>query len=424
LRPCNPSWQVVEITPHGWQVIDESPVRFRRSKAMLPLPTPMPGGHINQLRGFVNVDDDTWRLVVAWLVATLRPKGPYPVLALFAEQGSGKSTTGRLLRDLVDPNAAPLRAEPSDGRDLMIAANNSWCLAYDNLSHVQPWLSDALCRLSTGGGFATRELYTDMDEIIFDSQRPVMLTSIEEVATRSDLLDRCLVVWLPTIPAERRRAEADLMAAYEKVRPQILGALLDGVATALRNLSSVKLEGLPRMADFALWASAAETAFGWEAGTFCRAYQGNRDSANEVALEASPIARPLLDLLGEGGSWSGTASELLTALETKVTDQTKRQKSWPANGRSMSGHLKRLSPNLRAAGWEVEFHREAKQRLVTIQWSSKVASSAQPASQADDEGEVRPDAKRSNERPNDERDAGDAFAGSGVGHAAYEEGDL
>ena len=106
------------------------------------------------------------------------------------------------------------------------------------------------------------------------------------------------------------------MAAYESVRPQILGALLDGVSAALRNLATVKLDGLPRMADFALWASAAETAFGWDEGTFYRAYQGNRESANEVALEASPIARPLLEVLEERGSWSGTASELLTALDT------------------------------------------------------------------------------------------------------------
>src|SRR5262249_38959765 len=143
---------------------------FRRSRGMLPLPTPEPGGEIDLLRDFLNLDDKAWWMVIFWLVATLRPRGPYPVLALFAEQGAGKSTTGRLLRELVDPNAAPLRAEPKDGRDLMIAANNSWLLAYDNLSHVSPWLSDAMCRLSTGGGFATRELYTDQDEIIFDSQ--------------------------------------------------------------------------------------------------------------------------------------------------------------------------------------------------------------------------------------------------------------
>jgi hypothetical protein len=424
---CNESWQVVEVTPNGWQVIDESPVRFRRSRGTLPLPTPIPGGNIDQLRSFLNVDDDTWRLVVAWLVAALRPRGPYPVLALFAEQGSGKSTTGRLLRELIDPNAAPLRAEPSDGRDLMIAANNSWCLAYDNLSHVAPWLSDALCRLSTGGGFATRELYTDMDEIIFDSQRPVMLTSIEEVATRSDLLDRCLVVWLSTIPADRRRAEADLMAAYEKVRPQILGALLDGVSAALRNLATVKLDGLPRMADFALWASAAETAFGWEPGTFYRAYQGNRESANEVALEASSVARPLLDLLDEQGSWSGTASELLTALEPKVTDQIKRQKSWPANGRSMSGHLKRLSPNLRAAGWEVGFRREAKQRLVIIERAEVGASPPAPTAPPDDDSPMQSDAKQGDQPLNDDGDERDAPTGDPplpLSTDQWEEGEL
>ena len=248
---------------------------------------------MDQLRGFLNLDDNAWRLVISWLVATLRPRGPYPVLALFAEQGSGKSTIGRLLRELVDPNAAPLRAEPNDGRDLMIAANNSWCLAYDNLSHVPPWLSDAMCRLSTGGGFATRELYTDQDEVIFDYQRPLLLTSIEEVATRSDLLDRCLIVWLPAITEDRRRAEAELFEAFRKDRPQILGALLDVVAVALRRLPSIKLSSLPRMADFALWATAAETAFGWPEGTFLAAYLGNRETANELARSKRP---PLLHL--------------------------------------------------------------------------------------------------------------------------------
>lgn len=408
---CNAAWQVVEVTPDGWSVLDESPIQFRRSRAMLPLPMPEHGGDINQLRDFLNVDDNTWRLVVAWLISALRPTGPYPVLALFAEQGSGKSTAGRLLRELIDPNAAPLRAEPNDGRDLMIAANNAWCLAYDNLSVVPPWLSDALCRLSTGGGFATRELYTDQDEIIFDSQRPVLLTSIEDVATRSDLLDRCLIVWLPAIAEDRRRSEADLMAAYEQARPKILGALLDGVSTALRRLPSVKLPGLPRMADFALWATAAETAFGWEPGSFIAAYSGNRESANEVALEASPVARPLLDHLEEHGDWSGTASELLNRLDGRVTEQTKRQNSWPKNPRSMSGHLKRLAPNFRAAGWQITFHREAKQRLVTIQRAGEATSSTPPASLGSDGLRVQSDAARSDSAPNDAPDGHDETAG-------------
>src|SRR5256886_5689169 len=123
---------------------------------MLALPVPLPGGALDDLRPFLNVaDDGDYRLLVTWLLAALRPRGPYPVLVLHGEQGSAKSTTARVLRMLIDPNGAPLRAEPHDDRDLMIAATNGWIVALDNLSHLPPWLSDALCRLATGGAFAT-----------------------------------------------------------------------------------------------------------------------------------------------------------------------------------------------------------------------------------------------------------------------------
>ncbi len=363
---CNKAWQVVEITPSGWQVIDNSPVHFRRSRGMLALPTPERGGSIDLLRPFLNLDDNAWVLVVSWLVAALRPRGPYPLLALFAVHGSGKSTGGRILRALIDPNSAPLRSEPKDGRDLMIAANNSWCTAYDNLSYLPSWLSDALCRLSTGGGFATRELYTDQDEIIFDSQRPVLLMSIEEIATRSDLLDRCLMGLLRPIPDDRRRPETKMLEEFRKVQPLIIGALLEAVSTALRRLSAIKLANLPRMADFALWATAAETAFGWTEGTFMAAYQLNRDSANDLALESSVIAPPLREFLEHHGNWEGSATELLTLLEGRVTDQAKRMKGWPKNGNSLTGHLKRIVPNMRKAGWTLEQDREAKKRIWII----------------------------------------------------------
>jgi hypothetical protein len=425
---CNPEWQVVKVTPQGWDIVDDPPVRFRRSRGMIALPTPERGGTVDQLRGFLNIDDNAWRLVIAWLVATLRPRGPYPILALFAEQGAGKSTIGRLLRELIDPNAAPLRAEPNDGRDLMIAANNSWCMAYDNLSHVPPWLSDAMCRLSTGGGFSTRELYSDSDEIIFDSQRPLLLTSIEEVASRSDLLDRCLIVWLPAIPEDRRRSEAELFEAFHKVRSKILGALLDAVAVALLRLPSIKLPTLPRMADFAIWATAAETAFGWPSGTFVTAYQGNRESANEVALEASVVARPLLDLLEAQGEWNGSSGELLKALEEREGEQIRKQSGWPKNPRSLSGHLTRLAPNLREAGWEAispKKNRTAKTRLWTIRrlrGDASTSSNPQPSLTAspEDQGDSMPsDADWFNVGQDDADDAGDTSAGNDWNPARY-----
>ncbi len=409
---CNPQWQVVEITPPGWRILDHSPVRFRRSRGMLALPTPTTGGSIDLLRRFLNVDDVSWKMIVAWLLAALRPRGPYPILALIAEQGSGKSTAARLLRSLVDPNSAPLRAEPRSQRDLVITASNSRCVTLDNVSYLPPWLSDAICRLSTGGGFATRELYTDQEEIIFESQRPVLLTSIDDVATRSDLLDRCLLVSLPTIPENRRRREEELEIDFTKVWPTVLGALLDILSGALQELPNTQLNKLPRMADFAHWVTTAEKGLGWPAGTFLKTYTANRESANDLALEASPIGPPLLELLQGSGDWEGTATDLLAALEETVTEQTKRQKSWPKNGRSMATHLKRIAPNLRAAGWDVEYSRHTSRRTWSIRPMTQTTPDDVTQTDADETQSVmQNDAEPCQSCHDDANDANDANAG-------------
>ncbi len=321
---------------------------------MQALPSPVPGGNINSLRRFINVDDHDWPLVLAWLVAGLRPSGPYPVLIIHGHQGSAKSTAERVLRALVNPNKANLRATPKDGHDLMIAATNGWVVALDNLSHLSPWLSDALCRLATGGGFSTRELYTNEEEKLFNAQRPVVLNGIEELATRGDLVDRAIIIYLPPISKNLRLEEAVFWREFGQDQPTILGALLDGVVHALDHIDRVQLEELPRMADFARWATAAEEGFGMDPGTFIKAYAGNQESANELTLEASPIVGPLREFM-ERGEWKGTATELLTALDQKVTESTRRLKSWPKDGRALSNALRRLATNLRESGISVEF---------------------------------------------------------------------
>ena len=157
---ANDSWEAVEIDRDGWRVISDPPVRFRRPKGMKPLPHPTDGGSVDALRPFVNIKDERdWCLTKGWLVGAFRPTGPYPVLILQGEQGSAKTTLARVLRAVVDPSTAPVRTVPRGEHDLVIAANNSRLLALDNLSSLPPWLSDALCRLSTGGGFGTRTLY-------------------------------------------------------------------------------------------------------------------------------------------------------------------------------------------------------------------------------------------------------------------------
>src|SRR5262249_18514282 len=185
--------------------------------------------------------------------------------------GAAKTSTGRLLRGLVDPYKGGLRSEPREARDLMIAANNGWLVAYDNLSYLPQWLSDALCRLATGGGFGTRTLYTDEDETIFDATRPSLVTSISDVITAGDLLDRSVFLALEEIDAKDRKTDRELAAAYERVRPRVLAGLLDAVSGGLRLLPTVRPETLPRMADFGLFAEAVGRGLGWEDGAFLNA---------------------------------------------------------------------------------------------------------------------------------------------------------
>ena len=253
---CDDNWRAVEISATGWKVTDNPPVRFRRAAGMQALPIPVPGGSIETLRSFLNVQSDgDFVLIVTWVLAALRDCGPYPVIVLSGEQGSAKSTFSAILRALLDPNTAPLRALPREDRDLFIAASNGHVLAFDNVSGLPPWISDTLCRLATGGGFAVRQLYTNQDEVLFDAARPVILNGIEDIVTRPDLADRAVFLTLEPIPEDRRRPEAELWDTFNAERPRILGVLLDAAAHGLEMLPHTTLERLPRMADFALWAT-------------------------------------------------------------------------------------------------------------------------------------------------------------------------
>jgi hypothetical protein len=193
------TWRAIEIGPHGWRVVEEPPVRFRRTAGLLPLPVPEQGGSIEALATLLNLSNQNdFVLVVSWLLAALRPGGPYPLLAVSGEQGSAKTVLSKLLKALIDPNAAPVRATAREGRELMIAASNGHLLAFDNLSGLPPWLSDALCRLASGGSFAVRRLYSDEDEVLFQAARPILLNGIEDVVSRADLADRAIFLTLRT----------------------------------------------------------------------------------------------------------------------------------------------------------------------------------------------------------------------------------
>ena len=353
-------WRCIEIGPNGWRIAEDPPVRFRRSAGMQPLPLPVRGGSIEALAPFLNLASENkndFVLVVAWLLGALRAGGPYPVLAVAGEQGSAKTVLSKLLRALIDPSVAPVRALPRDERELFIAASHSHVLAFDNLSGLPPWLSDTLCRLTSGGAFSTRRLFTDQDEILFAVARPVILNGIEDIVTRPDFADRAIPLMLAPIAERQRRPERALWREFELARPHILGALLDAAAHGLHMLPRVCFQRLPRMADFALWATACETAYR-PAGTFEAAYSDNRRDAIENIVDADPVAGHVRELMADQAQWTGSASDLLQA-------GTNRS-GWPKSARALAGRLRRAQTFLRTLGIEMVFGREGRLGTRTI----------------------------------------------------------
>jgi hypothetical protein len=350
---CDAQWRVLEVTPNGWRVIEKSPVAFVRTGSMQPFPEPLHGGSIAYLWELLNVTGEQRPLVAGALLNAFHPLGPYFVLNIVGEQGTAKSCAARIVRQLVDPNENPLRSPPKEERDLLAQAASNRCVALDNLSSLPPWLSDALCRLATGGGHSARTLYTDLEEISLAVKRPVILNGIEDVATRPDLAERVLQIELETIPEHKRIAEKDLWREFDSQRSAIFSALLDALVCALRELPGITLDSLPRMADATLWATAGETAFGWKRGTFIAAYRQNLNEGAIASVEAHPVGVAIRHLLEKQAQWSGEPAQLLQALNELVSDEQRHAKAWPENARSLGHCLRRLAAALRRVGIEV-----------------------------------------------------------------------
>ncbi|MCH7872025.1 MAG: hypothetical protein IID33_10035 [Planctomycetes bacterium] len=309
---------------------------------------------------------------------------------------------------------------------MLIAATNSWAVSFDNLSTIQPWLSDSLCRLSTGGGLSVRELYSDDEERIFDCVRPVVIAAIENVAVQGDLLDRCLVVALPQIEKGKRQDERTFWPAFEEARPAILGALLDAIAVGLGRIDDIRTIDT-RMADYATWVTACELKCPWEPGEFVRAYANMRRAAIDVTLESNVLGGPIQKLIGDIGGWEGTAACLLETIcaDAYSDDKTRRRRDWPTTPRGLSGKLRRIAPELRSVGVNIIFdERKGKSRSRTIRIektgtvpsapylpSANVDSSLGTAIRADGTN-AKADGTVSPYRPPENRDSGIENAGA------------
>ena len=257
--------QVVKVTSEGWRVVppQECPVRFTRNQAMLPLPIPETGGSLADIRSVVNMKDSQLCLALMWASFALYPKNSHPIMNVKGGQGRGKTSATKFFTGLVDPRLSDCLMMPKTVHDLQVTAARRYILPLDNVSSLSGDQSDALCQISTGASIEKRKLHTDGEVASLTVLRPVWLNGIPDVCSRSDLLSRTIITELALIPEDRRLTDGALNQKIALMKPYIMGMLYDSAVQALASRETVKVDRLPRMADFYKWAVCAQGAFGF-----------------------------------------------------------------------------------------------------------------------------------------------------------------
>lgn len=343
--------RAVRITAEGWTIVDKPEVMFRRTGSSVALPDPERGGSIEQLRPFVNVGtEDQWRLLVAWVLGCFNPKGTLPVMIIQGDAGAAKSYGTTIVRRLVDPMVPPLLPYPRSSESLIHHAYHNYVLAFDNLSGVSNEISDTLCVLASGSGYATRKLYTNLEQVTFEARRPIVINGIDNLAHRNDLSSRSLSLTFEEIERDDKLSERLLEAEIAKVMPNVLGHIYDAVAKALACAGQDTICTDSRLIDFTDWIVAAAPALGWSKDNVADLIEENTQNVLHAMAEADLVAQFMIKFMEESPQWSGSASDLFEQLDNVVPHKISRSRDWPNSPLALGKRVQRAKPTLRAAG--------------------------------------------------------------------------
>ena len=361
----NTKYEAIEITTQGWDLMAPGHILFRRFGHQIPQARPVPGGDVWRLYEFANVPKSDQLLDMVYLISCLVPGIPHPISITTGEHGSTKTTAGKMKKALIDPSDLDVIAlQPNEERMVQMLYHH-WFIIFDNVTYLQQWQSDVLCRACTGEGTVKRTLYTNEDDTIFKYKRCIGLNGINNAATKPDLLDRAFFLNHEPIPKDCRIEERVLFERFNKAKPGILGGMFDALSRALRIYPTIKLKEKPRMADFAVWGCAIAEALDRDKQEFLDAYYANIGQINREALAESVIGGVMLSFMEARADWEGTPTQLHNELEMLADAHGVDVKSrmWAKTPRSLGKRLRLILPNLREEGVMVEISKSGNRNI-------------------------------------------------------------
>lgn len=361
-----PDGSCVEVTSDGWRLLERSPITFRRSKATGALPEPVSGGSWDAFWRIVNTAKEDRLLLRGSLASMILSDFPHVIIRITGEHGSAKTTATTYLGRLIDPSPVDTLSPPKSSEKWETTVNARWVVPVDNVSKIDPWWSDDMCRTSTGSGALDRTLFTDSDVSTKFLRACIILNGISMGgALKSDLADRLLSIEF--VQPSEYLTEKSIRAMFTEHHAGLLGLVLDDAVTILSNINDVAVPTDLRMADFAQVLAAFDTD----------ALDLFREKVSEASNEAwdtdvlgrcvhTFIENYLLD------TWTGTAGELLKELEPIRQDmqhngEAPTEGGWfPTSGSALSHTLARSARGLRSRGVTFSKSRTKGARTITL----------------------------------------------------------
>lgn len=358
--------QIIKITSQGWSLETTCPAYFTRYSHQKPQVIPDRGGKLEDIFQLLNLKNKASKvLICTYLPTCLITNIPRVALVLHGDHGSAKSTCLKLLRSLLDPSELALLTPPAMVYDLVQIASHHFVLYFDNLSELSPQLSDTLCRLVTGDGFSKRQLYTDNDDVIYSFKSLVGFNGINLVATRADLLDRSVIISLERISEDQRKSEVEIYNQFEKIKPELLGAIFDAVSKMLRIEPTLTFSKKPRMADYYGFATAAALALGYSRSELDDAFNQNTKEQNIEAIEASPTAQTIMEFIKDKNGWNGSSTNLYNHL-LAIAEDLKLKNNFPKSPTWLWRRIREVRVNLTTQGVEINRSETAQRNIITI----------------------------------------------------------
>jgi hypothetical protein len=373
----DPTGEALRIDHTGWTLIKDPPVKFVRPEGGIgELPSPLPGGNIDDLEKLLNLRSRRdFVLAVGWVLACYQPKYALLVALILGRHGSAKTSALRRLCALIDPLIAAPDEPVREDREVIVVAQESYVQATDNVVHMKPSRQAVYCRMSTGGTQRGRRLYTTAEAYRISAQRPVIMTAMRMVVTAPDLIDRTAIIGMgPPFEEEnesKRKEERVLEAEFRAAWPKLFGCVLKAVVEGLRHLRAGEgVPGqLPRMADFASWTYRCEAGLGWERGTILQAYRESLDEYAKDIAELDTIASSLLQfMLDHSDGWRGSVALLGAELNRLDGGRATRGRGWSWDLKDLSASIEDLASVLFRNGLKVARTHSGGKREVVIEW--------------------------------------------------------